>query len=248
MKKINLNAIFDKLFPICRSITGNGVRKTLENIKGLISKTFSNNKSIIYDLDNLPFPNWDKFPLEKYWLLGHAHGPLSSKKYLPILSSRGCPYPCNFCVIPKTNERKWRSRTPKNVVDEIKFWQKKLEIKEFHFEDLNSTINDRRTKEICNLIIKEEIKNTYAIMQEADEETAQEFKRLVASEPGAYGIWTAVVQVTRNGYKRKLLWDSIIKNPLDWNLATWTTLQKINDFILNMYPSALVKPEEKEND
>ena len=105
----------------------------------------------------LDFPAWEDFPLKNYWELGYSHGPLSNKKYLPMLTSRGCPYPCNFCVIPKTNERKWRSRTPKNVLDEIKFWQKKLGVKEFHFEDLNPTVNDKRTKEFCNLIIKQNI-------------------------------------------------------------------------------------------
>ena len=60
-------------------------------------------------------------------------------------------------MVPKTNERKWRSRTPKNVLKEIKFWQEKLGINEFHFEDLNPTVNDKRTKELCNLIIKEKV-------------------------------------------------------------------------------------------
>ena len=139
--------------------------KVIKNIKGIISKDYNNeNINFVDNLDTLNFPAWEDFPLENYWELGYAHGPLSSKRYLPILTSRGCPYPCNFCVIPKTNERKWRSRTPKNVVGEMKFWQKTLEINEFHFEDLNSTINDRRTKELCNLIIKEEIKIKWKIV------------------------------------------------------------------------------------
>ena len=130
----------------------------IKNIGGVISKEFNNDKiNFVEDLDLLDFPAWEDFPLKNYWELGYSHGPLSNKKYLPMLTSRGCPYPCNFCVIPKTNERKWRSRTPKNILDEIKFWQKKLGVKEFHFEDLNPTVNDKRTKEFCNLIIKENI-------------------------------------------------------------------------------------------
>jgi len=130
----------------------------IKNIGGVISKEFNNDKiNFVEDLDLLDFPAWEDFPLKNYWELGYSHGPLSNKKYLPMLTSRGCPYPCNFCVVPKTNERKWRSRTPKNVLNEIKFWQKKLGIKEFHFEDLNPTVNDKRTKEFCNLIIKENI-------------------------------------------------------------------------------------------
>ena len=130
----------------------------IKNIGGVISKKFTNNKiNFVENLDLLDFPAWEDFPLNNYWDLGYAHGPLSNTKYLPMLTSRGCPYPCNFCVVPKTNDRKWRSRTAKNVFDEIEFWKKKLGIQEFHFEDLNPTVNDRRTKELCNLLIKENI-------------------------------------------------------------------------------------------
>ena len=42
-----------------------------------------------------------------------------------------------------------------NVLKEIKFWQEKLGVNEFHFEDLNPTVNDKRTKEFCKFLIKE---------------------------------------------------------------------------------------------
>jgi len=137
----------------------------LSNINGIITKTFCNDKiNFIKNLDELNFPAWEDFALENYWKLGYAHGPLSSKRYLPILSSRGCPYPCNFCVIPQTNERKWRSRSPENVVSELEYFMDKLKITEFHFEDLNSTVNDTRTKELCNLIIDKKIKIKWKIV------------------------------------------------------------------------------------
>jgi anaerobic magnesium-protoporphyrin IX monomethyl ester cyclase len=132
-------------------------KKSLKNIKGLIGKEFSNSKDIIDDLDELMFPNWKKFPIKNYWSLGHAHGPLSSKKYLPILTSRGCPYPCKFCIVPELNNRKWRYRSAKNIVDEIEYYQKKYSVNEFHIEDLNPTVNDKRTREICNEIINRNI-------------------------------------------------------------------------------------------
>ena len=140
-------------------------KEKIQNIQGIISKEFVNDKiNFVENLDSLHFPAWEDFPLENYWELGYSHGPISNKKYLPILTSRGCPYPCNFCVVPKTNERKWRSRTPNNMLNEIKFWQNKLGITEFHFEDLNPTVNDKRTKEFCKLLIKENIKIEWKIV------------------------------------------------------------------------------------
>ena len=131
----------------------------LKTLNGIITKSFCNDKiDFVSDLNYLAFPAWEDFPLENYWKLGYSHGPLSNKKYLPMLSSRGCPYPCNFCVVPKTNERKWRSRSPENVVKELEYFKNKLGVTEFHFEDLNPTVNDKRTKELCNLIIQKNLK------------------------------------------------------------------------------------------
>ena len=131
----------------------------LKTLNGIITKSFCNDKiDFVSDLNDLPFPAWEDFPLDNYWKLGYSHGPLSNNKYLPILSSRGCPYPCNFCVVPKTNERKWRSRSPENVVKELEYFKDKLGVIEFHFEDLNPTVNDKRTKELCNLLIKKNLK------------------------------------------------------------------------------------------
>ncbi len=104
---------------------------------------------MIQDLDQLPLPAWELFPLEAYWSLRYAHGAMERDRYLPLLTSRGCPYPCRFCVIPETNDRQWRSRSPENVVDEIIHWRDTLGVTEFHLEDVNPTIDDRRTQQLC---------------------------------------------------------------------------------------------------
>ena len=39
------------------------------------------------NLDSLPFPDWTSFPLENYWSIGYAHGPMEGP-YLPLLTSR----------------------------------------------------------------------------------------------------------------------------------------------------------------
>ncbi len=137
----------------------------LKTLNGIITRSFCNDKiDFVSDLNDLPFPAWEDFHLENYWKLGYSHGPLSNKKYLPMLSSRGCPYPCNFCVVPKTNERKWRSRSPENVVKELEYFKDKLGVTEFHFEDLNPTVNDKRTKELCNLLIEKNLKISWKMV------------------------------------------------------------------------------------
>lgn len=151
-----------KIISICKNLH---YYENLQKIKGLISYSFQNtSRELIQDLDNLPFPDWSKVPLKNYWKLNYAHGPFHSKKYLSLLTSRGCPYPCKFCVVPETNNRRWRSKSPKKVVDEIEYYIKNYGVKEFHFEDLNPTINEIRTIDICNEIINRKLNFTWKIV------------------------------------------------------------------------------------
>jgi hypothetical protein len=99
-----------------------------------------------------PVPAWDLFNLQGYWALPYSHGPKSGR-FLPILTSRGCPYPCDFCVVPETNSRRWRARSPQDVVDEIIELRDRFGVRHFQVEDLNPTVNHERWEDICRLLI-----------------------------------------------------------------------------------------------
>ncbi|MEW6617669.1 MAG: B12-binding domain-containing radical SAM protein [Patescibacteria group bacterium] len=145
------------------------LEKEPKKIDGIIINEKNNHVHInektanITDPSKLPFPAWELFPLENYWKLGYAHAPLTGKKYLPLLTSRGCTFQCGFCVIPFTNQRKWRPRSAKNVVDEIEYMANKFEVMEFHLEDLNPTIDKRRIQEISTEILKRNLNITWKI-------------------------------------------------------------------------------------
>jgi len=130
-----------------------------------VSETF------IHDLDGLAFPAWDLFPLQNYWNLKYAHGPFETKRYLSILTSRGCPYNCNFCVIPKTNNQRWRARSAKNVVDEMEEHLIKFGVNEFHIEDVDPTVQDKRTREICTEILRRKLNVIWKISSGTKVET-----------------------------------------------------------------------------
>ena len=132
----------------------------------------------IKDLDTLPFPAWQYFSLENYWNLQYAHGPLTSDKYLPILSSRGCPYACRFCVIPATNDLKWRARSAAHVVDEMEFFYRTLGVQEYHFEDVDPTIHEERIQHIALEILKRSLKIRWKICSGTKAETLKQWKTL----------------------------------------------------------------------
>lgn len=105
------------------------------------------------NLDALPLPAWDLLPLQNYWRLGYAHGPVEDR-FLPILTSRGCPYPCRFCIVPETTGRRWRGRSPANVTEEMSEHQRRFGVSEFHVEDLNPTIDEGRVLGLCDEILR----------------------------------------------------------------------------------------------
>lgn len=148
-----------------RTVDGVGGRQFYKPPAGYMDET---------ELDQLALPAWDLFPLENYWSLHFAHGPLSDKRYLPLLTSRGCPYPCGFCVVPATNSQKWRPRSAGNVVDEIEFFVKSQGVTEFHIEDLDPTISDERIRAICNEIIRRGLQVTWKIAAGTKVETLRD--------------------------------------------------------------------------
>ncbi len=112
--------------------------------------------AMVSDLDALPWPLWERFPLENYWKLKYAHGPMSGR-YVALLTSRGCPYPCGFCSVPVMNERKWRMRSAQNVISEIAHMKSTLGVDEFHWEDLNPTIHEKRMLEISKMLTERQL-------------------------------------------------------------------------------------------
>ena len=72
-----------------------------------------------------------------------------------ILSGRGCPNHCSYCVIPQTlNGHKFRRRDPKDVVDELQYIKENFEdLGEVFFEDDTFTASHEHVRQICNLIL-----------------------------------------------------------------------------------------------
>lgn len=105
--------------------------------------------SPIKDLDRIPFPDFEEFELEKY--------PCFQEKILPIITSRGCPYACNYCSVRLSMGQGFRPRSPQNVVTELKYWYKKG-FRSFDINDDCFTLDIKRAENICDLVIKNRLK------------------------------------------------------------------------------------------
>jgi radical SAM superfamily enzyme YgiQ (UPF0313 family) len=91
------------------------------------------------NLDVIPYPARDIFPIHRYTRPG------------TIMSSRGCPMKCIFCIA-STFEDAYRYRSPENVVGELRDMYEKWGINDFYFIDNVFTTHRSRTKNICKLI------------------------------------------------------------------------------------------------
>lgn len=104
-------------------------------------------QNLITDLDNIPFPRYENFPLKKY------------TKEFPIITSRGCPYKCIFCP-HSIMASKFRARSAVNVVDEIEYWYAQG-IRHFVVDDDNFTLVKKRVYDICDEIEKRKLKGLF---------------------------------------------------------------------------------------
>lgn len=119
--------------------------KEPSKIEGLIYRNnngepiFNSDREFIKDLNAISFPNYNNFELVEY------------EKFIPIVSSRGCPYNCIYCPVQVAIGKKYRVRSADNVVNEIEFWHKRS-FKRLGFTDDNFTLYSDRVYEICDEI------------------------------------------------------------------------------------------------
>lgn len=161
------------LLSLLEALSGRG---DLAQIKGLVYKQdgiIVNNHidDLIDDLDSMPFPDRTLLPVDKYSsLLG------AGRIVTTMFTSRGCPFHCNFCDRPHLG-KKFRSRSARNVVDEMEACLK-LGIEEILVYDDTFTVNRQRVLEICNEIKVRNLKFFWDIRARVDTVDEEILKQL----------------------------------------------------------------------
>jgi len=108
-------------------------------------------------LDELAPPAWDLVDVQSYYT-DHSNWfnpkKLDIKMSVPILTSRSCPFDCNFCSAHSMMGRGLRMHSPKRVVDEMELLYDKYGLNYFGFVDDNLTLNKKHILAICDGIVK----------------------------------------------------------------------------------------------
>ena len=107
-------------------------------------------RPFISDLNDMPIPMHELLPLQEYRM------PLIKGPFTFIVTSRGCPAGCTYCIKHVSYQYSARLRSPELLIEEM--WQlKRLGIHNIHMYADLFTVNREQVVELCKLMIKEEI-------------------------------------------------------------------------------------------
>ncbi|MHC4123437.1 MAG: DegT/DnrJ/EryC1/StrS family aminotransferase [Planctomycetota bacterium] len=132
----------------------------IDTVDGLIYRKNGNilktgDRSLIRDLDTIPFPAWDLYPDLRTEYRPSAFG----FKKLPstsLITSRGCPGSCSFC-----NQGPWgrlyREHSEGYVMEMVRILYHRYKIRDLAIYDGTFGVTKDRLIRLCNLLIKEKM-------------------------------------------------------------------------------------------
>jgi radical SAM superfamily enzyme YgiQ (UPF0313 family) len=156
---------------------------------------------VVENLDEISFPDWEQLDPRDYPKA--PHGAIVKNFPIGVLTTtRGCPYACTFCATPKLYDRRLRFRSPENVIKEVKYLVENFGVREIHFEDDNLTLNRKHVENICNLLIENDLKISWACPNGIRADKVDESLIKLMKKSGcyyfAYGIESADQQILEN--------------------------------------------------
>ena len=117
-------------------------------------------RELIKNLDEVPMPAYKLFPMDVY-LKNQSHSRvLGPQLEMNLITSRGCPFNCNYCY--HIFSKGVRLRSIDHVIEEIKFFIEQYHVTSFILIDETFTINAKRVTEFCAALKREKIKITWS--------------------------------------------------------------------------------------
>lgn len=135
-------------------IGGEVEESIVDLVKGIFSGALERRRVVnaarpVPDLDALPLPAWDLIDASPYrdaWTAAHGYFSLN------MVSSRGCPYRCNWCAKPIWGDH-YRSRSAVRVVEEMLEVQRRFAPDHLWFADDIFALSPRWTQEFAAAVI-----------------------------------------------------------------------------------------------
>jgi anaerobic magnesium-protoporphyrin IX monomethyl ester cyclase len=103
----------------------------------------SNAPAFAPDLDAYGLPAWELLQPDTY------PGFVWGGQHFPVITTRGCPYPCTYCNTPGLSGRKLRHRSVPHVLDELKLLKHQYGAKSFSIMDDEFTLDRKYAMRLC---------------------------------------------------------------------------------------------------
>jgi radical SAM superfamily enzyme YgiQ (UPF0313 family) len=164
------------------------------NIRGIAYRNgdeiiFTGKRDFITDIDRIPLPARYMLPISRYRALGF---PVS------LITGRGCPYSCIFCLGRKMVGPKVRKRNSRLVVDEIE------QILSYGFDRINIaddlfTTDRERVREICAGIKERSLKFPWSAFARVDTVSQEVFDMMAEAgcDSVSFGVETGNAEMLK---------------------------------------------------
>ncbi len=246
-------------------------RRVLRNVLGISFRDEDGNvvtnppRPFIKNLDELPFPARHLVPYERYRFEMDIPG-MGRVRAVNLMTSRGCPFNCNFCATPVNWGRRVRAHSPERVLAEIEDAMDKYGIRAVWFYDDTFNANPARLEKICDMIIERKLGIKWYAEIRVDVMTKELFAKMVEAglfyvsfgvEAGSERVRKEIIRknVDLDQVRRIISWSrefGVIPNPFfifSHPTETWEeaqeTIKLIEEFkddadisvsILHIYP------------
>jgi anaerobic magnesium-protoporphyrin IX monomethyl ester cyclase len=141
-------------------------------------------RAVIKELDALPFPAWDLVNIAPYramWLKSSGYFSMN------MGTTRGCPFKCNWCAKPIYGNR-YNSRSPQNVVQELKWLQEQYHFDHIWFCDDIFGLKPGWVQEFATLTEQANLRMRFKIQSRADLLVQENYVRSLA-RAGCDNTW-----------------------------------------------------------
>jgi anaerobic magnesium-protoporphyrin IX monomethyl ester cyclase len=181
--------------------------KPVREINGLMYKNgdgavvVNPGREKIRDLDELPMPAYDIFPMERY--------PLHR-----MVTSRGCPYACAWCNSSSVWDQTYRITSPENIIKEVEFLVSNYGKKIFVFGDNSFNVDLKRVERFCDLLLEKNINILWSVSLRADILTPEMARKM--KKAGCYNVSIGIESANNEMLKK---------------IGKGTTIEKISEGI-----------------
>jgi anaerobic magnesium-protoporphyrin IX monomethyl ester cyclase len=148
---------------------------------GLLRRTSP--RKLLQDLDMLPLPAWDLVDMDRYrafWKRRHGYFSLN------VVTTRGCPYRCNWCAKPVYGNT-YHTRSPEQVVEELRLLRDRYAPDHIWFCDDILGLKGRWLMAWSESMVEAGLKTPFLCQTRADLMTDENVEALARA--GAAEVW-----------------------------------------------------------